>query len=314
MQALDLNFATRPFKNNTLLWVGYSAAVLVLVLFSVWNVRSYTRHRTLVADLDREVATIDDQFRDLDRRRLQAEQGIRGYDLDSLAIQAAKADDVIRWKAFSWTRLFNQLEDIQPHDVRMTSIHPIFRTREDGQMMLASEEETGIPVSVGGVAKDHAAFLDLERALLADAHFDRVEPSRTAREKITDHILFDLRFSYDPDATLPEVAVALSEDEPPVAEAEGTIPEPQSHEPPGVDPGGADPEPERVEEAGFDRMGAAEAERRAANDEAPPDEEEAFPPNPPRQKAPTPQVRRPTSRQPPNQNRRTRVGPRLGGN
>jgi hypothetical protein len=44
MQALELNLASRPFKNNTLPWVGLSLALALLVGVTVWNVRSYQRH------------------------------------------------------------------------------------------------------------------------------------------------------------------------------------------------------------------------------------------------------------------------------
>ena len=46
--------------------------------------------------------------------------------LEKLTVQSLKANEVIEWKAFSWTRLFNLMEQIQPWDIRMTSIRPIF--------------------------------------------------------------------------------------------------------------------------------------------------------------------------------------------
>ena len=51
MQAIDLNLSTRPFKNDTLVWVGLVVGALVLGLASWWNVTRWSEHRTLLADL-----------------------------------------------------------------------------------------------------------------------------------------------------------------------------------------------------------------------------------------------------------------------
>ena len=122
MRSLDLNLATRPFRNNTLVWAGYLILFVAAVGFSYWNVSSY-RHfdRELVA-LDTEQGDMEQQQVDLNTRHATIVRQVRGFDVKSIGRRTSKANEVIEWKAFSWTRLFNRLEEMMPYKVRMTSV------------------------------------------------------------------------------------------------------------------------------------------------------------------------------------------------
>lgn len=198
MQALDLNLASRPFKNNTLLWVGFSAATLLLLYVSWDNVATRQRHLDMRLELEGRVGGIEARQQELRRRADQALRQIGTYDVESLAVRAGKANEVIRWKAFSWTGLFNQLEEVLPWDVQMASIHPSFRPEGDrsGRDEIVS---TAVPVAVDGTARNLPAFLDLERQLILSPYFARVEPERTEIDPQTHETVFGLRFYYNPE-------------------------------------------------------------------------------------------------------------------
>jgi hypothetical protein len=200
MQPLDLNLASQPFRNNTLLWTGYAAAIVLLAAFSTWSVVRWDEHRRLLRDKRDEVGTFESQRQDLERRAREAQAGIRQHDLESLGLQAAKANEVIDWKAFSWTRLFNHLERVQPWQVRMNSIRPMFHAaaRASANPQQRAEAQTeSMPVQIEGTARTYADFAELEQALQADPHFGRVEPERASRAD-SGEIVFVLRFQYYP--------------------------------------------------------------------------------------------------------------------
>jgi hypothetical protein len=199
MLALDLNLASRPFKNNTLLWTGYVSSLVLLVAFSVWNVMAWRSHVRQLAELRERVGSIEGQMSNLDDREAAAREGIAAFDLKALGLQAFKANEVIEWRVFSWTRLFNVMEEIQPNDVRMTSIRPLFRAgrRADQLGTQGVTPERAIPVSVEGLAKNYASFMDLQTALLKDERIDLVLPERSQLTD-TQEILFDLTFVYRP--------------------------------------------------------------------------------------------------------------------
>jgi Tfp pilus assembly protein PilN len=210
--SLDLNLATRPFRNNTLPWTGLVLGVLLLGAMTYWNVTTYLGYSERHREMSAELGTYDDQMDDLRNREIRADQGRRAHDVASLRIQADKANDVIGLKAFSWTRLFNRMEQVLPYEVRMSSIRPMFRLGSR-RSETASEEIDGIPIVVEGVAKTYEAFLDFERQLLDDPHFDRVEPESNVEKEESKEQIFKIRFFYYPEAA--------SEAEPAVEE-EGT--------------------------------------------------------------------------------------------
>jgi hypothetical protein len=192
---LDLNLATRPFRNNTVLWTGFVLGLAAVLALSWWNV---ARYRTTVHELDSlrsEIGSYGSRLQDFKRRNEAAKRGIDKQDLELLSVQTTKANDVILLKAFSWTKLFNRLEEVLPYNVRMERIDPLFRIGDHDRGPIASEDLT-VPIVVSGRSKDLVAFLDFEAALLESPYFDRVEPER--HQPNNQEVDFSLRFSYYP--------------------------------------------------------------------------------------------------------------------
>ena len=189
MQLVELNLASRPFKNDTILWIGFLTGVLLLGWATWWNVQTYSNHRALLASLQESNSSMRARFVDLERRDDEALREIEGFDLSKLWLRSDKANEVIRRKSFSWTKLFNQLEEIQPWDVQMTSVHPVFRsTEERGRGSIEDLEQ--VPVSVEGVAKNVRDFFKLQRALIFDPHFGRVDPANISTDKNSGETVF----------------------------------------------------------------------------------------------------------------------------
>jgi len=201
MQSLDLNLATRPFRNNVLLWSGYSAAAALLLAFTIWNVHAYFDYGQRLEDLRLSVDTIDRRMDLLDVRSRRATEGASKYDVKYLSVQSSRANEVIERRALSWTRLFNQLEKVQPYGVRMASIRPVYLSDNDRKNSGKEDPSLrgSVPVSVEGTAQNLEQFLEFERSLLGDPHFARVEPERSSLTRNGSEVLFELRFFYYPD-------------------------------------------------------------------------------------------------------------------
>jgi hypothetical protein len=197
VQAVELNLATRPFKNDTLLWTGLILAVGLLSWLTWWNVKTWREHGRLLDALREGQANIAMRFEDLDLRSVKVLRGIDQVDLPALNTRSWKANEVIRWKSFSWTRLFNLLEQVQPYNVQMSSVHPVFRgDRRSAREQIEDLEQ--VPVSVEGTAKTLRDLLEFERELIFDPHFDRVEPENFATDENSGETIFRMRFLYDP--------------------------------------------------------------------------------------------------------------------
>jgi hypothetical protein len=166
--------------------------------FTVWNVTTYAHHNAELNRMQDRVDSLARNFAELDQRGRIVRRKIQEFDLTVLDTQALKANEVIEWKAFSWTRLFNRLEGVTPWNVQMHSIRPVFRGRRgDEQVSLASDGIERIPVAVEGTARDMLAMLDFQRALMADPYFDFPEPERSDKLE-SGEWQFSLRFDYYP--------------------------------------------------------------------------------------------------------------------
>jgi len=234
MNPLDLNLASRPMRNNTLLWVAHAALALAILGGTTWNVTAYVRHDRELEVLNAERNSFESRMSDLERRENAAQRGIGKYDLNDLNLRADKAGDVIERKALSWTRLFNRMEEVLPYEVRMGTIRPVFSFGRQGQPD-RDKLGRGIPVSVEGSAKTLEAFFEFERALIHDPHFDQIEPHRFNRGEANE-VVFDLRFLYFSDAEAPEPAVPEEEQAASQVVADGAVESPEvGEDPPLVD-------------------------------------------------------------------------------
>jgi hypothetical protein len=164
-------------------------------------VSAYFDYGDRLANLKQSVETIDRKMASLELRSRRAIDGASKFDVRYLALQSSRANEVIERRALSWTRLFNQLEKVQPYGVRMLSIRPVYLSAADRRTSGKEDPaaEGGVPVSVEGNSQDLEQFLEFERALLADDHFDRVEPERSSLTRNGNEIHFELRFFYYPD-------------------------------------------------------------------------------------------------------------------
>jgi hypothetical protein len=203
MKALELNLASRPFRNNTPIWTAQGVLLAGVIAYSVWNAHAaMTATRNLEA-LQADLGSVERQLEELDKREDDAVKGIRVFDAKTMKVQADKANDIILRRGLSWTRLFNTLETVVPYEVRMTTVRPVYGT---GQSVAGGPRgelfEGTVPVDVEGRAQSFESFLELERALIVDPHFAGVEPIRSESPVGSSEVSFQLRFLYDPDGRL----------------------------------------------------------------------------------------------------------------
>ena len=205
MQALDLNLASRPFRNNTLIWGSFVVAFGVIAALTYFNVDRYLDYRAKYASQTQSMTSFEDRMVSLKSRLQKARNRERRYDLSTLTMEASKANEVIEWKAFSWTRLFNRLEAVHPWNVRMQEIKPVFRGQQRGDRVEIdfTSKDAQIPVVVEGLAKDLRALLEFQRRLFEDPNFADPEPERYETTD-TNELQFTMRFYYYPNRSLEE--------------------------------------------------------------------------------------------------------------
>jgi type IV pilus assembly protein PilN len=131
---LDINLATRPYEDAREFWarwglgVGLLAALtLALLLFAVrgWTNAGRDRHN---------IAQLQQQITELNKERT-GDQAVLDMPVNrSTRDQSQFLNGLIQRKAFSWTRVFEDLERVIPPNLHVVSLRP--ELNEQNQMQL----------------------------------------------------------------------------------------------------------------------------------------------------------------------------------
>ena len=185
MRPTSVNLARRPFHNNTLHYVVFATCFVLLMASTTYNVYDFVNSgselKRLTAELDertgnyqRLAQVVREMKRDLDR-----------VDLATLNTKSRFANGLILSHLFSWSALFDRLEDLIPVDVKIRSIRPAI-------------SPDGIEIELDCLARVQEAFYGFEANLDGSDYFAGVYPrSESTREK-KNELNFRLRMDYIP--------------------------------------------------------------------------------------------------------------------
>ena len=131
---LDINLATRPYEDAREFWTRWGTAVGVLALLTLllvgWTVRGW-----LDAGRDRRaIAALEEQIHQRDTERAKAQAYLEMAANRSTRDQSQFLNGLIERKAFSWTRVFEDLERVMPNNLHVVSLRP--GVNEQGQVEL----------------------------------------------------------------------------------------------------------------------------------------------------------------------------------
>ncbi|MEM9558319.1 MAG: hypothetical protein AAGC60_28965 [Acidobacteriota bacterium] len=218
-----VNLSRRPFINRRpiarvafILWIlGLVLAALSLSLFArYWSGSADYRER--LAELDEEI----------DREQEQLDAGIERLerlDLGTRNEKALEANRLIERRTFPWSKLFDDLEDVIPLDVRISSVSPSLgtdessvrtprrarratptsararragnETRRSTAPAVVADEPEEIKLELPGLARNEQAMLDFVDALYEHPHFLDPFLSRETRER-SGEVRFNVSVTY----------------------------------------------------------------------------------------------------------------------
>jgi type IV pilus assembly protein PilN len=156
---LDINLATRPYEDAREFWARWGLgvgllAVMTLALLGLavkgWREAGRDRH---------EIARIEAQIAERDDERAKAQAFLDLAVNRSTRDQSQFLNGLIQRKAFSWTRVFEDLEQVVPTNLHVVSLRPALN--EQGQVELE--------MKVAGDTR--AAAVDLVHRMEGSKHF-----------------------------------------------------------------------------------------------------------------------------------------------
>ena len=208
MKALDLNFASNPFRNHTPYYLGYGLGTLALAAFTAYNAYAFMSYSKNQAELESDYSRKKTRLEALYEQsgRLQGE--ITKRDIAALNDRAKFTNELLDRRRFSWTALLNSLEEVQPYQVRLMSLRPIIQPK-------------GILIDARAVAKDLQAFWNFQQNLQNHVKFRRVYPAGYLRSDTAGEFIFNISFNYFPDGA-PADFVGLTPEEAKIVQAPGS--------------------------------------------------------------------------------------------
>jgi Tfp pilus assembly protein PilN len=131
---LGINLATRPYEDPREFWSRWGLAIGVLAILTLalmgWTVRSWRnagRDRHYIAELQQKIAKRDQE-------RAEAQAFLDMASNRSTRDQSQFLNGLIQRKAFSWTRVFEDLEQVMPPNLHVVSLRPEFNEQSEMQL------------------------------------------------------------------------------------------------------------------------------------------------------------------------------------
>jgi type IV pilus assembly protein PilN len=186
---LDINLASRPYEDARQFWMRWGTAVvalglltLVLLAADITGWMNARRDRAAIAQKRAMIA-------ERDRIRANAERILNLPENRSTRDQSQFLNELIERKAFSWTRVLENLEKVMPPRVHLMSINP--QLDEDNQL--------GLKMTVAGDSRDRA--IELARRMEESRRFSQtnIVSERSERSTTGDTELFDIAAYYIPE-------------------------------------------------------------------------------------------------------------------
>jgi type IV pilus assembly protein PilN len=194
---VDINLATRRYEDSGPLWVRWGGAVAALGLFTLILLYSALsgwaaarKDHGLIEQRQQQIAARDQQKAKAEEiLNLPANRGTRD--------RAEFLNDLFLRKAFSWTKVFEDLERVMPPRLHVVSIHPD----------KADDNQLKIKLVVAGESRDRA--LELVRKMESSQRFQQTQieqESTQPGQTPGDNVQFDISALYVPDLTDPNKA------------------------------------------------------------------------------------------------------------
>ena len=184
---LDINLATRPYEDARRFWLQWGSIVagvglltLILVFSALSGWFSASKDRQTIRKLQNDIA-------ERNAEKTKAEAFLNLTQNRSTRDRSQFLNELIRRKAFSWTRVFEDLERVMPPRVHLVSIHP--ELNEGNQL--------AIKMQVAGDSRERA--LDLVRRMEASPHFQQTTVEKETQIQNSNDVALEITALYTAD-------------------------------------------------------------------------------------------------------------------
>jgi type IV pilus assembly protein PilN len=156
---LDINLATRPYEDARKFWSRWGLGVGLLGLLTLILLGMVIRGWVNAGRDRHTIARLQEQIAERDSERYRAQAFLELAANRSTRDQSQFLNGLIRQKAFSWTRVFEELERVMPNDLHVVSLRPQLN------------EQNQVELEMKVVCQNRAAAVELVHRMEGSKHF-----------------------------------------------------------------------------------------------------------------------------------------------
>ena len=187
---IDINLASHPYEDSRRFWTYWGTGLALLSILTVMLVFLAASGFIRAARDRQEIGKLRAEIAAYDQERSHAEATLNLPQNRQLRDQSRFLNQLFERKAFSWTRVFEDLEQVMPAHLHVVSIHP----------GTAAENSVQLKLIVGGDSQEQA--LDLVRKMEGSKHFrqTRINSEKFVEEQraTSDRVEFEIEAAYIP--------------------------------------------------------------------------------------------------------------------
>jgi type IV pilus assembly protein PilN len=143
---LRINLASEPFRHDRPMMVA-SAAVGLLLAGSL-SMLSWlaAAERAQMADARAAVTALESQIRVLSAEQSKLEEAARRPENAEVLERSLLLNTLLQRKGISWTKIFSDLEEVFPHNVRLVSVRPEVNAQNEISLQMVVGAASSEPV------------------------------------------------------------------------------------------------------------------------------------------------------------------------
>jgi Tfp pilus assembly protein PilN len=145
-QKPSINLASQPFEPMRPILAAGAAATVVLAALLVWLITSSVSEKGRAAEIRRQISVLEKQSQKLAADQTGLAAALRRPENAEVLDRSLFLNSLIYAKGVSWTRLFDDLEKVMPHNVRLISIRPQINSQNDVSLDMVVGADSADPM------------------------------------------------------------------------------------------------------------------------------------------------------------------------
>ncbi len=121
---IPVNLSSQPFQRNRAMMVASAAVAALLTLVLVLMIYLAIDDRNQMRETREALDKTQQQLAAISAEQAKLEAGIRKPENAEVFERSILLNTLLSRKGISWTRLFSDLEEVLPHNVRLVSVRP----------------------------------------------------------------------------------------------------------------------------------------------------------------------------------------------